>query len=540
MRLSLRPPRLRTLLLLSNLAVLALPVAGLWALRLYESALIRQTESELVAQAAVLAGILREQLRPAPAPDQPPGPAAPTAAALALARRAGLDLATDPVLPPQPDDTPGTPADPAFTKLAEALTPVLRDAQAVTLASLRITDAAGTIVATTGADAGRNLSGWAEVARVLGGEALAAGMHRRDPAQTVPGGISRTAGLRVFVALPVDDGAGRLVGAVVLSRTPNTLGGAIWGKRWPLAGLALLLLGGGALLAAGISRLVTRPLGMVVAQARAVAGGGSMAALARPGTREVAMLSDALARMAATLAQRAGYISGFAASVSHEFKTPMAAIRAAAELLEDHGADLSAAERTRLSRLVVEGVARLDRLVGRLLDLARADMMRVAPRAGTGVAVAPLLHRVAARFRAEGVAVEADEAPGLAWIGEDALEAVLGALVENAARHAPGARVRLSGRVEQGCVQVAVADDGPGIPPAHRDLAFQPFFTTARDRGGTGLGLPIVRALLSGVGGTAALLPTEAGTTLVITLPEWRDGQDAAAAPGMSGATNRR
>ncbi len=522
MRLRLRPPRLRTVLLLGNLAVLALPVAGLWALRLYESALVRQTEAELVAQAAVLAGILREQLRATPAPDQPSGPATPTAAALDLARRAALDLASDPVLPPQPDDAPGAPADPALARLGKALNPVLRDAQAVTLASLRVTDRAGTIVATTGADLGRNLAGWAEVAGVLAGEPLGAGMHRREPAQTVPGGISRTAGLRVFVALPVDDGTGRLLGAVVLSRTPNTLGSAVWGKRWPLAGLALLLLGGGALMAAGISRLVTRPLGEVVAQARAVAGGGKVAPLARPGTREVASLSDALGRMAATLEQRAGYISGFAASVSHEFKTPMAAIRAAAELLEEHGAALSDGERTRLSGLVVEGVARLDRLVGRLLDLARADMMRVAPRAGAGVAVAPLLHRVAARFRAEGVAVDVGDAAGSAWIGEDALDAVMSALVENAARHAPGAAVRLATRAEHGRLRIVVADDGPGIPPAHRDLAFEPFFTTARDRGGTGLGLPIVRALLSGVGGTAEVLPGTAGATLVVDLPEWQ------------------
>ena len=54
----LKRPRLRTLLLASNLVILALPLSGLWALRLYESALVRQTESELRAQAAVLAGEL--------------------------------------------------------------------------------------------------------------------------------------------------------------------------------------------------------------------------------------------------------------------------------------------------------------------------------------------------------------------------------------------------------------------------------------------------------------------------------------------------
>ena len=520
--------RLRTLLLLCNLAVLALPLAGLWGLRLYESALVRQTESELVAQAAVLAGVLRERLRTAPDPDSAGGPAAPTAAALALARRPGLDLATDPVLPPQPGDLPGAAPDPAAAQAGQALTPVLRDAQAVTLASLRVTDGRGVIVASTGADLGRSLAAWPEVAQVLAGEPVAAGLHAREAAKAVPGGISRTAGLRVFVALAVNDGDGRLIGTVVLSRTPNTLGSAIWGKRWLLGALALALLAGGALLAAGLSRLVTRPLGIVVAQARAVAAGGSMTLLARPGTREVAALSAALARMAATMEQRAGYISGFAASVSHEFKTPLTAIRAAAELLEDHAEGLSPAERVHLSRMVVEGAARLDHLVGRLLDLARADMMRANPQGGLGTAVGPVLARVAARFRAGGLAIEAG-GTGMAAIGEDALEAVLTSLVENAATHAPGAAVRLAGEVRDGRVRITVADDGPGIPPVHRDRAFEPFFTTARDRGGTGLGLPIARALVAGGGGRVDLLACDRGAELLVDLPEWQAGRPGAA-----------
>ena len=105
----MRPPRLRTVLLLGNLAVLALPLAGLYAMRLYESALVRQTESELVAQAAVLAGAMRERLRIAPGPSGP-GPASPAAAALHLARRPGLDLASDPVLAAAAGGRTGRPA----------------------------------------------------------------------------------------------------------------------------------------------------------------------------------------------------------------------------------------------------------------------------------------------------------------------------------------------------------------------------------------------------------------------------------------------
>src|SRR5258708_3612963 len=201
MRLSrsrFRSPRLRTVLLLSNLAILALPVAGLWALRLYESALLRQTESELIAQAAVLASVFREQLHIPSGATAPGTPLQPGPAALHMARRPGLDFAVDAVLPPQPEDEPGRPGDPAAVAAGLALTPVLRDAQLVTLAAFRITDRRGVIVATTGNDLGHSLLGWGEVARVLAGEPIVSSMHKRDPAPVVPGGISRTQGLRVF------------------------------------------------------------------------------------------------------------------------------------------------------------------------------------------------------------------------------------------------------------------------------------------------------------------------------------------------------
>jgi hypothetical protein len=224
-------PRLRTILLVSNLAILALPVAGLWALRLYESALVRQTEAELIAQAAMLASMMREQMHIPSEASAPGTPAQPAAAALRMAQRAGLDLAIDPILPPEPDDRPGPPGDHDAVAIGRALTPVLRDAQTVTLASLRVTDRQGVIVATTGSDLGRDLSGWPEVARVLAGEPIVSGMHEREVPATALGVLGRTSRLRVFVALPVANPTGTVMGAVLLSRTPSSLADTIWGKR---------------------------------------------------------------------------------------------------------------------------------------------------------------------------------------------------------------------------------------------------------------------------------------------------------------------
>jgi C4-dicarboxylate-specific signal transduction histidine kinase len=71
-------------------------------------------------------------------------------------------------------------------------------------------------------------------------------------------------------------------------------------------------------------------------------------------------------------------------------------------------------------------------------------------------------------------------------------------------------------------VRITVRDNGPGIPAAHHDRAFEPFFTTARAKGGTGLGLPIVRAIAAGAGGSVTLVASESGAAFLISLPAAR------------------
>lgn len=525
-----QPPRLRTLLLLSNLAVLALPVAGLWAMRLYESALVRQTEAELVAQAAVWASAFRQELRrnaPGQVPSLPvaPGDAPLSAAAVSILRRPGLDLAVDPILPPPPDPAPAPrPAAPAAIAVGAALTPMLRDAQSVTLSALRITDADGVVVASTSADIGASLAGWEEVSKVLAGAPVATSMRRRSPVQASPGSISRTSGMRVFVALPVQ-GVSGIAGAIILSRTPRDVVQAVWGKKFALGGLGALLLAAGAALAAMLSRLVARPLALVVAQAQTVAQGGDIVSLPRPGTREVADLSAAISRMAARLDERARYIIAFAASVSHEFKTPLAGLRGAAELLEDH-ADLPPAERARLLQVVSGSAARLDHLMRRLLDLARADMMR--PGAAVATPLGETLAALLPRYRAAGMTIHHHGCHETVALPPDALEALLASLLDNAAAYASadrkgaGAVVSIGVSTVQDRTRITVADNGPGISVANRSRVFEPFFTTARKEGGTGLGLSIVRAIAAGAGGSAELLDSSGGAAFRIELPRGR------------------
>ena len=517
-----RPPRLWTLLLLSNLTTLALPLTGVWALRLYESALVRQTEAELVAQGGVLAAVYQEALRRATpgAPADAPVPAGRVDPG--LAPRQGLDLARDAVLPPLPQAAPApAPASAISLEAGQAMAPILRGAQGVTLAALRVTDAHGVVVASTGGDLGASLAAWPEVATVLAGARIATTMHRRELVGPLTSGLARTNGIRVFVILPVaaPDHLG-VAGTVVVSRSAKTLEDAARGKLGALAALGGALLAAGVVLALALAALITRPLTGIVRQAQSVAAGGEAAPLRHPGTREVADLSAALTRMAATLDQRARYIAAFAAAVSHEFKTPLAALRGAAELLEEDGGDVASPqpERQRLLRIVADSTARLNLLVTRMLDLARADMTRT--HAGAPTPIAPILDRLADRYRANGLTVLCTGTTVATTLRADALEAVLVSLLDNALVHAgPGATVTISTASVRGETSIDVQDDGSGITAAHRTRIFDPFFTTARQAGGTGLGLPIARAIMNGAGGSLQLVSADNGAHFVIHLP---------------------
>jgi|HubBroStandDraft_1064217.scaffolds.fasta_scaffold00090_20 signal transduction histidine kinase len=523
----MRRIRLRTLLLLINLLILALPLAGIWFLRLYESALIRQTEAELVAQAAMLAGAYKiERQILVDAGNLPPEPetgagAAPLLPDAPANRTTWLDLAEDPVLPPAPDPvSSATPALALAAAVGAAVTPVLREAQPVTLAAMRIVDRRGIVTATTGDDLGASLAGLDEIRRALAGEPVSTLRRYGETPPGLTGGFTLRAALRVYVASPVLVD-GRVVAAILLSRTPRDLAHAIYGRRLDIAVMTALLLATGLFLALAVSRLVTRPLGLVVAQAQRAAAGetGIVTPLARPGPRELAELSEAVTRMAAILERRADYIRSFAAHVSHEFKTPLAGAKGALELLEDHGAGMDESERRHFISVVGASLDRLDLLVRRLVDLARADMMRqgrAAPRP-----IAASLEALAIRYRARGLTVRITPTTAQTVLTDDALEMMLGSLLDNVLRHAgSGAAAAITAEQAADRLALIVTDDGPGVPAADAARIFEPFFTTARAQGGTGLGLPIVRAIAAALGGTVELMSGAGrGAAFEIRLP---------------------
>jgi signal transduction histidine kinase len=261
----------------------------------------------------------------------------------------------------------------------------------------------------------------------------------------------------------------------------------------------------------------------VVDQARRVAAGerGAVTPLPHRFTREVAELSASLQTMADTLERRADYIRDFTVEVGHEFKTPLASMKGALELLREDPEAMSPADRRRFLDNMAEAVDRLDRLTRRLLDLAHADALapRVDARCDVGQALIPVLNRYRELGLNPIVHVEGGPQAAVA-IDAQTLGSVVSLLLDNVSQHVgPTATVHIEWKVAGGRVHLTVADEGSGISPGNRDRVFDRFFTTAREAGGTGLGLPIARANLAAYGGDIRLAESDRGAVFEINLP---------------------
>ena len=513
-----RRPRLRTVLVLVNLAVLALPLAGIAVLRLYENELVRGTEAQLLVLGALVRDVYAQGY--ASQAEAPPAMGTPALEPL----EPSLDLGRDRILPPaEPGMPPALPPDPVAVLAGERLREVLASSARTTLAGVRVVDAAGTVVASTGNEMGLSLAGRTEVRAALTGEPASLLRQRTSDSVASVGSISRRQRYRVFVALPARVGD-RVVGAVVLSRTPLDLPKALYLQRRALVSGAVGVIAVVVGVALVTAFLISRPLQALVRQAERVERGerGAKVEVRRPGTHEVARLSEALARMSATLEARAEHVRTFASHLSHEMKTPLTSLRGTVELLRDHLDTMSAEERTRFLDVLDASSARLEQLVRRLLDLARAEAVTPGGSADARGAVAAAVET--ARASGLSVSFSSDGEAAIVPVAPEILKEIVGNLLDNARVHGgahPKVEVTLARDLSGGIV-LRVRDDGPGVSAANAERVFRPFFTTARERGGTGLGLSIVRALVEAHGGTVALEDARSGASFRVTFPEVR------------------
>lgn len=282
------------------------------------------------------------------------------------------------------------------------------------------------------------------------------------------------------------------------------LGPVIGFRHAALALAALILLLTGAL---GwlLVRLLLRPI--TALEHYAVAQGDGQATPPRHfGTDELHRTARAVIAMAETLRDREATIRSFTDHVTHEIKTPVSTIRAGVELLED--GSLAPADRAILAQ--IDGArVQIEAQLQALREAAQAREVRYLGQCTLAVVLGrlgpPRLGQAALALRVQGGDVALPMAA-------DGLVVVLTQLLRNAGEHG-ATEVALMAAADASGVSVTVVDNGRGISAGNAPQVFDPFFTTARGSGGTGMGLAIVRNILAAHRATIVLVPGAVGAT---------------------------
>jgi len=226
--------------------------------------------------------------------------------------------------------------------------------------------------------------------------------------------------------------------------------------------------------------------------------------------------------------------SALLTSISHDLKTPLAAVLGSAGTLRDLAEKLSAGEKAELLGTIIDESERLNRFIANLLDMTKLESGAITPNVALhdlGEIVGSALRR-ASRILARHE-VELDLAPDLPMLELDAVlfEQVLFNILDNAAKYAPAkTTIRIQAWRNGGTVSLRVIDEGSGIPPGDLEHIFDKFYRaqkTDQVRAGTGLGLAISRGFVEAMHGTivAANRSDRSGAMFTIDLPVPHQGQ---------------
>ncbi len=220
--------------------------------------------------------------------------------------------------------------------------------------------------------------------------------------------------------------------------------------------------------------------------------------------------------------------SALLSSVSHDLRTPLAAMIGATTSLLDLDESLDRGQKRELLESVLQESQRLDRYIQNLLDmtrLGRGDFQLDRDWVALEDMLSVVLKRIRPLLRRHTIRTEVATGLPLLCVNAALIEQVLFNVMENAVKFSPDASpLTISMRMEMGSVIIDITDCGPGIPLEERKRIFDMFYTARRgDRhaAGTGLGLTITHGVISAHGGTVQVLdgPDGVGTVMRITLP---------------------
>ena len=376
-----------------------------------------------------------------------------------------------------------------------------------------VTDARGFVLLdSSGQAVGEDYSRWNDVYLTLRGQygARSTAEDPQDPDSSV-----------MYVAAPIRDGE-RIIGVVSVAKPNRSLQPYIERSERRLAWLGGGLLALGLLVGALLSWWLSASLRRLTRYAGAVSA-GQRAELPQLRGGELAQLAEAVAKMRTELEGKA-YVERYVHTLTHELKSPLAAIRGAAELLEG---EMPAEQRRRFVANIANEGARLEQLAERLLRLAQVEQRqgleeRVAVE--LHALVEELLQSQAARIAAAGLTVDNALPPGLCVRGERfLLRQALANLLDNALDFAPpGGRLRLSAAAHDGRVELLVFNEGPAIPDYALPRLTERFYSLPRPASGrksTGLGLNFVQEVADLHQGALALANVVGGVEARLSLP---------------------
>jgi len=215
-------------------------------------------------------------------------------------------------------------------------------------------------------------------------------------------------------------------------------------------------------------------------------------------------------------------------SISHDLKTPLAAVLGAATTMRDLAPHLSDAQRTELIGTIVEESERLNRFIANLLDMTKLESGAVVPNSAAhdlGELVGATLRRAASILAQHTVKLDLGQDLPMIEVDPVLFEQALFNLLDNAAKYAPaGSSIQLRAGQSGGQVELQVRDEGEGIPPAELETVFDKFYRVRKGdhvRPGTGLGLAIARGFIEAMGGrlSAGNRSDRSGAAMTIRLP---------------------
>ncbi|HYO76394.1 MAG TPA: ATP-binding protein, partial [Thermoanaerobaculia bacterium] len=311
--------------------------------------------------------------------------------------------------------------------------------------------------------------------------------------------------LTLYSALPVRAGGnGAVIGAVMVSQSTSRILRALWRVRLDVFEVFVLSVIAAIVLSLVMAATIARPLIRLRNEADDLLDHRGRLRRRFGGSHrrdEIGDLTRALERLTARLERHLQFVESFPADVSHEFKNPLSSIRSAAELLSMTD---DPSQREQLATTIDKEVARLSRLLSAVREVSKIDAAVDLEAAGP-VELRSVLSEL--RGLESRIELSLPAHPVIVTASEDRLVQAFRNVIDNAISFSPpDRRVRVSVIPDDAHAIVRVDDDGPGIPPEHVERIFDRFFSfrpeAGQRRDHDGLGLAIARSIIEAYGGT--------------------------------------